>query len=510
MEGKSGNLPVEVMLAEEVKSCRACPWFWEGIPPYGPYPAIDWDSPYPEAMRRKLPQTMNDTPLPWTKAKSAGSRPTEPAILRGCRKAPIMTLGINPNLSAYYASPKGAFRCYPFFSETANYAYYYRHATIFQESFAPNVIREHIISGTELVAEADGWLIAGERGTDHRWLHLTMKYVGQDEPVHYEMTWLPEERAVVLVDVTREKDINPEKPAIKKGTVCAGKLQSALGADLEVYENGSGYYQRLLPVLAECKKRLGIPETAPNLTIGEDVCMYDMVGCASPGWSSRYDIPCDRISDRCVREKEFVLRQLLQSRPAVILLVSTSSLSMFERSFSDKGGSLTFSGRNRDVYDLLKETSCRHHYFTYNRSGIMYRARVIVTPHFSYPENFIPHSRFSVEAWNGFLSEFPCDGKVLETENRVGLQTANGMIPVGIRGEEDPIRENLGYTAWQILLSRFYDPYRLIVDALLDEYSQGNLGLNGNTGHLERTAGSCAFCANSTWKFPEGCPYGKC
>ena len=506
----SEELPIEVALTEEVKSCRACPWFWEGTPPYGPYPAIDWDALFPAAMREKLPQTMNEKPLKWTNAMSVGEKLVEPAILRGCRKAPIMTIGINPNLTAYYAGQKAGLWCYPYFSETANYAYYYRHASIFQESLSSETIRAHIVPGTELTAEDDGWLIESERGTDHRWLHLKMKYLGREVPVDYEMTWTPELRVVVLADSTKETAIDPDRPPIKKGSLIAGKLHIPAGTRVEVYENGCGYYQRLLPVLAEFKKQLGAPGNTSELTMGEDVCMYDMVGCASPGWSSKYDIPRDRISTHCVQEKDFVLRQLLQSRPPVLVVVSTSSLAMFAQSFRDKGGSLTFPTDNRDVYDLLKETCCRRRYFEYTDGGSTYRARVIVTPHFSYPENFVAHSRFSLEAWEGFISEFPRDYETLKSEGRIGKQTSNNMIPIGIQGTDDPLREKLGLAAWEILLSRFYDPNALIVSALTDEYNQGNLAVNKKNGHLERSNGECTFCVNKKWQFPERCPYEKC
>ncbi|MFA6891328.1 MAG: hypothetical protein WCQ66_04490, partial [Sphaerochaetaceae bacterium] len=59
-------------------------------------------------------------------------------------------------------------------------------------------------------------------------------------------------------------------------------------------------------------------------------------------------------------------------------------------------------------------------------------------------------------------------------------------------------------------LSRFYDPYGLIVDALTEEYRIGTLVPDSASGHLRRTEGSCAFCKNAAWHFPEGCPYGKC
>ncbi|MCH3917275.1 MAG: hypothetical protein LKE40_07405 [Spirochaetia bacterium] len=506
---KQKTLPVEVSLVNEVKKCNDCPWFWGGIPPYGPYPAIDWKGLLPKGLCCSQPSSSETTPVKWTEADAVGDRLPEPAVLKGCRKAPIMTLGINPNLGAYFAGPGGAVRCYPSFARAANYAYYYRHASVFQECLDEGTIHSWIVEGTELKARSDGWLVAVERGTDHRWLCLTVRYVGEKTPVYYEMTWEPGMRAVVLTAVSREDIVESGTPAFSKGTVLAAKIQSKPKAGVPVYVTGSGYYLRLLPVLAECKRRFGLPDTAPDFSIGEDISMYDMVGCASPGWSDKYDIPRSSIAARCVGEKDYVLRQLLQSRPAVLLLVSTSALEMFTQSFADKGGHLTFSAENRDVYDLLKETCLRCHYFIYENGDVSYRARVIVTPHFSYAENFVPHARFSRDAWKGFCTEFPCDAQVLESGGRIGQVTRNDMVPIGIR-KDDPIESKLGCAAWQILISRFYDPYGLIADALSDEYRKGTLVIDSPSGHLQRTNGPCAFCKNSTWHFPEGCPYGKC
>lgn len=507
---KSGNLPVEVSLVSQVKSCRACAWFWGEIPPYGPYPSIDWKEPFPEAMRKKLPQTMDEKPIKWTKAMSVGDKLVEPAVLRGCRKAPIMTVGINPNLTAYYASPKGAGWTYPWFAEEGNYAYYYRHATIFQESLDLKVIEENLVPGTELKGEGEGWLIGSVRGSDHRWMELTVLYKDRENPVYYEVTWTPQERAVVLVDRINKKDINKTQPNIKKGQPFAGKLKSFKGLQVDVYENGTGYYQRLLPALKKFKQKVESSLENMDFTMGEDVCMHDMVGCASPGWSSSYDIPRDSIARKCVIDKDYVMRQIVQSRPIILILVSTSSLVIFADSLHDAGGKLTFPYEQRDIYDLLKETCYRQHYIKYEHNGVKYKTRVITTPHFSYPQNFAPQSRFSGEAWEGFQEEFPGDAKVLEKKGLVMDKTFTGMVPINIKGKDDPIQKKLGYAAWEILMSRFYDPYELIVNAFLDEHKRRKIVINEETGHLERSEGDCVFCVNSEWQFPEGCPYGKC
>ncbi|MCP4150424.1 MAG: hypothetical protein GY757_21935 [bacterium] len=506
---KTNDLPVEVSLVNEVKSCHACSWFWGGIPPYGPYPSYDWKEPFPKAIREKLPQTMETEPVKWTTVEAVGDKLVEPAVLRGCRKAPIMTVGINPNLTAYGAYPKGARWTYPWFAKTGNYAYYYRHATIFQESLDLNVIKEHLVPGTECIGEGDGWLIRSQRCVNLRWLDVTVKYKDRDEPVHYEIAWTPEERAVVLLNSIDEKDIESTEPNIKKGEVFAGKLKSFKGTGVEVYENGTGYYQRLLPALKMFKEAVGTTGENSDLLMGEDVCLHDMVGCASPGWSSKYDMPRDRIANQCVVEKDFVMKQILQSRPNIVMVVSSSSLEMFANGLKKTGGELSFSYEDRDIYDLLKETCSTRQYVTFKRDGTEYKARVLATPHFSYPQNFVTQSRFSEEAWKAFKNEFPNDADVLEKKKRVQRKTFSGIIPIDIKGEDDSIKKKIGYTAWGILMARFYDPYGLIVNAFLDENRQGNLTIGEETGHFKRSEGDCAFCENSEWAFPEGCPYKK-
>jgi hypothetical protein len=494
--------PDEVTLIGDVKHCNSCKWFWGGIPPYGPYPAFDWKDEYPEAIKNHPKPTMSGRPIKWTKATSCGDQLVEPAVLRGCRKAPIMTVGINPNLTAYYASPKGAGWAYPRFKRDSTYAYYYRHATIFQESLTPKFIEEHIQSGTEIRAAANGWLLDAQRGADHRWVELTLSYEGEVDKHYIEMSWKPGERAVVLVNRAHNTDGNPD---FRAGDLIAGKLVTPTEQPVEIQANGVGYYQRLIPVLERVAEKIG----TGALLMGEDVCMHDMVGCASPGWSSAYDIPVETISRHCVNKHDYVLRQLIQSRPEILIVVSTSSLYLFAKSLEDAGGSFDFEYRNRDVYDLLRETTVRKHFLTLQRDGQTLHTRVMVTPHFSYSDNFSPHSRFQKDAWEAFKSEFPNDAKILEDDGLVKKETWNGYIPLNISGPADPISKRLGTTAWSIVMARFFDAYTLMTNALLGACADGELVLRDD-GRLDRSEGACQFCNNDLWQFPKGCPYEKC
>jgi len=108
------RLPIELKLVSDVKACRACGWFWKGALPYGPYPAYDFATPFPPEVAAPDPQSTGFVPMtPWLTARTTGARPVEPGVMHGCRKAPIMTLGINPNMTAWFPYTSGARWVYP-------------------------------------------------------------------------------------------------------------------------------------------------------------------------------------------------------------------------------------------------------------------------------------------------------------------------------------------------------------------------------------------------------------
>ncbi len=494
--------PVEVTLVNEVKSCRSCKWFWEGIPPYGPFPAFGWEKEFPEDILNHPETTMDREAISWSQANSVGVQLVEPAVLRGCRKAPIMTLGINPNLTAYFPDQDGARWAYPFFKNDSTYAYYYRHASVFQESMPLEFIEEHTIEGSEVIAEKDGWLLGSQRGSDHRWLELTVQYEGDSEPQYHEMSWKPEERAVVFFD--RSYNTNGDV-SFKAGEVIAAKIRTPDNSLVDIYANGTGYYQRLIPVLERFSERTN--QALPIM--GEDVSMHDMVACASPGWSDSYDIPRETIIRHCVNKHDYVLRQLIQSRPTILIIVSTSSLLMFAESLEAAGGCFDFEYKDRDIYDLLRETTQRKCYLDLTHNGVTVHTQVLLTPHFSYFSNFRPQARFSLNAWNAFKEEFPNDAQTLEEEGIIQDTTWNNYVPLKIDDKNDPIQNKLGVNAWEIILARFYDPYELLTDALVKAYDEGILQFDNTLSRMTRSEGDCQFCKNEQWSFPEGCPYGK-
>jgi hypothetical protein len=509
--------PLEVQLVSDVRKCRVCKWFWEGVLPYGHFPVYDWNEDFPEQVKNQQQTTENVT-RPLLKGKACGQGQVDPGIMHGCRKAPIMTVGINPNMTSYFPSTSGARWSYPRFSKDLRYAYYYRHHNVYQESLDLEFIKSNIADGTALVAEKDGWLLSTTMCSDHRWLLLTIQYAGENEKREIEVAWTENLRFVVLVEVSSK--VNPEKPGFKKGAIIGGKIIGLAKDDVQVYENSTGYYQRYVYVLEAFKKMAGGALSQAPLSISEDVAQHDMVACASPGWSSKYDIPTDKITKNCVTGNAYVLSQIIQSKPAVIVIVGTSSLDMFARIFApfmkdfdyqdevtDSQGHVTKV--TKETYQLLKETTEREIFMNIEIDHYKLQTRIVLSPHFSYSDNFVKQSRLSQLAWQAFKSDFPEDLTVLEKESRVQDNSFNDIIPIRIYGPDDSIKEQLSLAAWNVLMAYYYDPIQMLANVLEQEYTAGRLLYDEKINRLKRAESSCQFCVNELWKFPEGCPYGK-
>ena len=81
-------------------------------------------------------------------------------IMDGCRKVPIMTIGINPNLTAFSPGVTGTSWAYPDFTsdgdtnEWIKYAYYYRYRSVYQERFQFDALTDpkqgYLVPGSEI------------------------------------------------------------------------------------------------------------------------------------------------------------------------------------------------------------------------------------------------------------------------------------------------------------------------------------------------------------------------
>ena len=119
------KLPTEVELVVEVMPCLSmrqtydsatqphpCSYFGE----WGFYHSYDYGSAGPPE------QPQIDLPVVY-----AGKRQVVPELLSGCRKAPILCVGINPNLPGWTDSTRNAI--HPYFEDVLQYAHYFRYRT---------------------------------------------------------------------------------------------------------------------------------------------------------------------------------------------------------------------------------------------------------------------------------------------------------------------------------------------------------------------------------------------
>lgn len=511
------DLPLEVKLVKAVRSCRTCQWFWGGTPPYGNFPLFDWNEDFPEEIRSQK-QTTEQIRKTLLTGKACGQGQIDPGIMHGCRKAPIMTIGINPNMTAYFPSSVGAQWSYPKFNNDAKYAYYYRHHNVYQESLDINFIRENIVSGTEIIAQYDGWLISSRRSSDHRWMLLTIQYIGIQKPIEIEVAWSHDNRFVVVVN--QNPKMLPTQLSFKRGEIIGGKIFGLEKDNIQIYENSTGYYQRYVHVLERFKKIVGGElENAP-LSISEDVAQHDLIACASPGWSSAYDIPTEKIAKNCVTNNAWLISQLIQTKPAVIVIVGSSSLEMFAQVLGAYFKDFNFqqivvdnNGRStivlKETYQLLKETTDREIYMHIKFDNFELKSRIVLSPHFSYASNFEEHSRLSSTAWNAFMVDFSEDAKILIDERRIQENTFNDFVPIRLFGKNDPIKEKLSSSSWNVLMAYYFDPLNMLADVLHQEFKAGRIEFDSSINRLKRANGGCKFCVNSLWSFPEGCPYNK-
>src|SRR5262249_1812688 len=118
----------------------------------------------------------------------------------------------------------------------------------------------------------------------------------------------------------------------------AARLQVPGGEKTDVYAQPIGYYMQMVPVLSAFEAFLKEKGHAgAHLQIGEDVGQLDMVACASPQcgpqclWGTSHSL--HTIISNCVRKNAWALKQLVQTRPAVVFLVGQASWDMFRQSF---------------------------------------------------------------------------------------------------------------------------------------------------------------------------------
>lgn len=324
------RLPVEVELAYEVMSCQAlrCAQEPSGTPhpcsyfrKWGTYHSYDY--------------TIDDAPPARGivhETRYVGRAPLVPELLSGCRKAPILAVGINPNLPGWWPTRRRSLS--PLFDDYRQYAHYFRYRAIdklelTQEDYA------RYGGGDDDTPFSDGELNVPADADGVR----RIKVRRQPQKMYEGYQGLLDDFA-------------------KAAGWPAGAL--AVGEDL-AYGN---------MVASASAKWTTVP--APN-----DPTLPPMTAAERDG-----------IVSECFRERRYFLRQLFQTLPAVILVFSQSTANAFNAELMDR-----FHVGAPAPHEPLAQLMAREVRLRFGDlpDGSVVDARVIYSPHITgNPADFGP------------------------------------------------------------------------------------------------------------------------
>lgn len=490
------KLAPEVSLVWEVMTCLGlrttydrpdspCHWFNDH---YGPYPAYASCEMDPLAGIK----TDHESSFP---ALSKGKRYYVPEIMSGCRKAPIMSIGINPNLTAYQRGINGTTWCYPYFDDITAYAKHFRYRTVHQERFHRDFIREHLRPGTHTVAKANGRITGINVKNDV--LALNLKYRdGEAETIR-----IPEDR-VLLFDTHDSYGSGKSGNVFRKGDVIAGQLTLPENIKTQVYREPVGYYLRFQKMIENFKEKGDVSLRNSQIRLGEDASMGDMVSCASPGWKAYFpDAVCQGIVDECVKKRQYFRKQVIQSKPRVIVFSGEAALQMFMEAFPIE---ITPKiDKTHTTYERLKACLDNPHWLNFCDGENSFKSRIIFSPHFSYPDGFVAGCRLHKDEWDTFKEKYAHDAALVQDEKK----TTFAGILVSINPEVEPYGSELSDKGKSYLSRRYIDPVDTIANVILQEYNENRLQLDPAGKHLIRTDGPCRFCQNELFQIEQGCLY---
>jgi hypothetical protein len=314
------RLPTEVELVYEVMPCNAlrtaqepgrqphpCSYFRR----WGRYHSYDYaaDGPPPQ------PGIVQESVY-------VGRGPLVPEVLSGCRKAPILAVGINPNLPGWWSATRSWVN--PLFDDYQQYAHYFRYRAIAKLQLPPadydrfgGAAADSPFSDLELTVPADS---QGRRRIPVEPQPQTMyrTYQGLLDALAAAQGW-PAQQLVV-------------------------------GEDL-AYAN-----MVACPSAKWTTRASATDPTLPAMTLSERA----------------------GIVTECFRERRYFLRQLFQSLPAVILVFSQSTANAFNAELRDRLAVGT-PGPNEPLEQLM-DREVRLVYGELN-DGSSLDARVIYSPH---------------------------------------------------------------------------------------------------------------------------------
>ena len=526
--------PIEVQLAFQVRSCGSCGFFWpqrKNQQPYGPYTSFDFDVNVPYAA---IPGE-GSGPQPWVTGRTRPPAFPNGEVIDGCRKAPIMTIGINPNLTAFAPGQTGAAWAYPDFSSDngtdawAKYAWYYRYRTVYQERLSLDFIKQFMLPEGRVIAPRPGRVVTATRLTDSPEWTVAVRYDGDPADTLLQLPGTVGDFPFVMLI-----DVYPPNNTFAAGDVIAGRLAVPQGIQVEVMQQPQTYYMQFVPVLQQFQETLRSAGLPADLRIGEDVAQLDMVACASPHWNPGFlggdTDSIARIVDNCVSQNAWAIKQLVHTRPAILYVVSQSSWNMFHAAFGAhirRDVPISSDPVDKD-FTLLRETTDPAHpayiEFDVEIDGNRYqhRTRLVITPHFSYSTNFLPQLRFPQAVWTQLQqADVDCVAAMTAANGFTVIPPApnypNDYVVVQLSNDPETAQKSLDLlrpftNAWTIIEPCYHDPHTTMASVLEDMYASGELSWSdqgGGRGYLARNDGSCKFCVNRHWQFPGECRYDK-
>jgi cytosine/adenosine deaminase-related metal-dependent hydrolase len=313
----TSKLPIEVELALEVMPSQGmrrtydspgvphpCTYFAE----WGYYHSYDYASAGPP-----------EQPVIDTNVVYAGKRNLLPELLSGCRKSPILCVGINPNLPGWTSSSRNAI--HPYFDDVLQYAHYFRYRTR-DKLRIPEAVYEELLGTAPDSPESANPLTAP----------------GSPIAVEHAPVLMYQQYQTLLDGLAERKQWNAHKLAV--------------GEDI-AYAN-----------MVACPSARWV--VSPNT---DDPTMPVMGSARAKG-----------IVKECFYDRRYFLRQLLQSLPAVIIVFSQTTAREFISALRNRF-SMGDPKPNEPLADLFAR-EIRLLYGTLS-DGTVLDARVIFMPHAS-------------------------------------------------------------------------------------------------------------------------------
>jgi hypothetical protein len=386
------QLPTEVELAYEVMPCQAmrvaeepgptphpCAYFRQ----WGTYHSYGYESDQPPV-----------TPGLVQLTQYLGRGPLSPEMLSGCRKAPIMTVGINPNLPGWWPATINSIN--PLFDNAGQYAHYFRYRETAKLDIPVQQYQQY------LSGRSDG----------------PFSGVELDVPV--------DANGFKTIPV----ELQPVQMYLNYQSLLAD-LASAMGWDnhkLIVGEDVS--YGNMVA----CPSAKWITQSDPA-----DPKMPAMTADQQKG-----------IVTECFHHRQYFLRQLFQSLPQVLMIFSQSTTDAFLAEMSGR-----FSAGNPKVGDKLSDLLNREVRLRYgvDGQGQPLEARVIFSPHITGDPVQFAQARAKVlaqlvaEAQAGRLQFNPDTGHLRRPKGACVFCTMMQIGPCEYEAELQPLSDAPSLTA---------------------------------------------------------------